>query len=127
MTHSIKETTNWHPEITVRNGTANFQFKGTPMGCGLVTFSNFTLIVHYNEEQIKELADYIKKHIFSYYLSNGVGAIICTLGDNYQNKPFLLFLELLKFKEVSDYKNPRHIGKYHQKLYLTNINYDQKN
>lgn len=98
----------WHPASTFKY----VEVAGTITGCGLAQLSGVATLT-------EEVLDEIKEQ----YQADGVGAIICTLGQAYYDEePKLLKLGFELLKEYHNYRHEDMDGEtYLQRLYILTL------
>jgi hypothetical protein len=107
-----KDFGTWHtnlPFITI--GNTRLIVKGMITGCGIAQLHGVAnLSANINPDEFREKFQDIR--------DNGVGAVICTLGQSYYASEDKLLN--LGFEKLSEYSNYRHgqDGNYKQRLYI---------
>lgn len=103
---------NYHKHQSFEIGTQSLSVSDSIGGCGMQQFYGWTSIT--NETVAYTLIDYYIKN-----RHNGVGLIICQLGQDYFNHHFEKALIRHDFKVISEYKNFMHgdDGRYKQRVY----------
>lgn len=120
----IKQTykDNFHRRKTINFGNAprfyaDLNFYGSVTGCGLMIMignSNLSSYLAYVNE--KSLAVY--KETIADLKVNGVGAILCTIGDTGKTKEHDSLMKMLGFTLLKSYINWRHGPEHKQYLYI---------
>jgi len=104
----------WHKRRTIIVGNTSLNFAGTITGCGLGQLQN-----------VSSLGDTVTKKELLTALSalrpDGVGAVVCTLGQSYFSCEANLIR--LGFTKIEEYPNYRHDqdGGYKQRLYMLKL------
>lgn len=114
----------WHKKLVAEfpytpesQYTHQLTFISTIMGCGIAQMSGSALMSSNPKGAKKALQKALLK-----LKTDGVGAIICTLGEVYWNKhePLVLDCGFTLLKEYSNYRHGKD-GKYHQRLYILTL------
>lgn len=106
----------WHTEIKARGSEVYFSFSTTPSGCGTMIFHGY--VYTYNWEKLEKLF----KVLLPYYVEEGVGTFITTVGES--KNGCQEHLKKIGFQSVSRYHNLKHGSNYFQELliYVHNTN-----
>lgn len=112
---------NWHVGYLGYYTYPNFGFylSEMPSGCGCLILSRYFNLIKGIDESDQNFIDNLLENL----KSNGVGAVITTVGQDVNSFMVKKFLDLWKFKEVSLYNNYRHSesGRYKQGLYIREL------
>lgn len=121
---------NWHSQILgkytikvfVEGNEKKFSFKisETPSGCGSVIIHEYNFS---SENKYYKIFLPPFEIIMGLIKSDGIGAIITTLGQSFTRDKIYTFLKSSKFNPLKTYKNYRHseIGDYTQKILLRDL------
>ena len=109
----------WHQKTTILLNQYSIDFAGMFTGCGLGQIRNVTIFSNSANQNISK-EELLKK--FENLKKNGVGAVVCTLGQGYWNKYEVNLLKI-GFEKISEYSNYRHgtDGAYKQRLYILKL------
>lgn len=108
----FKHIGSWHKKWVIPFGIGSLHIAGMITGCGIAQCYGVSMI---DPNKTKE--DLLKA--LSVIKSDGVGAIVCTLGHNFYSKePSLLNLG---FEKLSEYVNYKHSSSYMQRLYILKL------
>ena len=129
LTH-IKETykENFHKRTHVDFGVTNatylpslhfpsLNFYGSVTGCGLMIMTGNSHLANYSQYFNKNALDAYKQKIRE-LKENGVGAVLCTIGDTGKTKEHDSLMEILGFTLLTSYINWRHGPEHKQYLYI---------
>ena len=123
-----KKGQKWHSSIKIINGDDTIYLSTNPSGCGQMILHNWAWsgTSEQKRESLKYILDIIqnKNGMVSdrpYFSRLDIGSIITTVGDKYYTNPFIKVLEELEFKNVAEYRNPRHGRGSSQRLYIWTI------
>jgi len=123
-----KYNNQWHSDIIIRNGTSTLYLSTNPSGCGQMILHGWawSIGLEPKKESLKYILDIIqnKRGVIPdlpYASSLDIGSIITTVGDGYYGDPFIKVLDELGFKNVAEYRNPRHGRGDSQRLYIWTI------
>ena len=118
----------WHFNIKIINGGSSLYLSTNPSGCGQMILHNWAWsgTSEQKRESLKYILDIIQNKNgmlpdHPYFSRLDIGSIITTVGDKYYTNPFIKVLEELEFKNVAEYRNPRHGRGSSQRLYIWTI------
>ena len=128
LNKECKTNDQWHSNIIIRNGSSSLYLSTNPSGCGQMILHNWAWsgTSEQKRNSLKYILDIIQNKNgivpdLPYMSFLDIGSIITTVGDEYYTNPFIKVLEELEFKNVAEYRNPRHGRGSSQRLYIWTI------
>lgn len=109
----------WHKQCHIDFEKTKLNFAGLVTGCGLGQIYGISHLAQLIKKNKLTLTSSEFKEKFKHQIKDGVGAVICTLGQNFYEYENIIFE--LGFELLSEYNNYRHGNCYTQRLYIIKL------